>query len=193
MALQFAILTALTDRESSGFELAKRFDRVYGYFWSASHQQIYKELDRLHAAGLVAEVPQPERPGRGQPKHFAITPAGTAALREWIGEIDEPTQPRESLMVKVRASAEVGDIEGLRAVIDHHLTVHASSLGKYADIEKRDFPGADNGADALRHLVLKAGIAMERVWADWCREALDTLDALQARTTADVETHTTPH
>ncbi|MGX1808986.1 PadR family transcriptional regulator [Nocardia sp. NPDC055321] len=178
MALQFAILTALTDREAGGFELARRFDRVYGYFWSASHQQIYKELDRLHAAGLVTEVPQPERPGRGQPKQFAITPAGTDALREWIGEIDEPTHPRESLIVKVRAAAAVGDVEGLRAVINHHLTVHASTLGKYTDIEKRDFPDTSPATDPLRHLVLKAGIAMERTWADWCREALDTLDAL---------------
>ncbi|WP_431972663.1 PadR family transcriptional regulator [Nocardia sp. bgisy134] len=188
MALQFAILTALAERESSGFELAKRFDRLYGYFWSASHQQIYRELDRLHATGLVAEVPQPERPGRGQPKRFAITEAGTTALRDWTGEIDEPTHARESLIVKTRAAASVGDFDGLRAVIAHHLAVHGSDLVKHTEIETRDFSTVDTDADALRHLVLKAGIAMEQLWVDWCREALDTLDTIQARTATEPTT-----
>ncbi|MEU2253601.1 PadR family transcriptional regulator [Nocardia xishanensis] len=181
MALRFAILTALAERESSGFELAKRFDRLYGYFWSASHQQIYRELDRLQTTGLIAEAPQPERPERGQPKRFAITESGTTVLREWTGEIDEPTHPRESIIVKTRAAASVGDLDGLRAVIEHHLAVHAGDLINHTEIEARDFSSLDTDADALRHLVLKAGIAMEQLWVDWCREALDTLDTIQDR------------
>lgn len=179
MALRFAILTALSERPSSGFELARRFDRAFGYFWSASHQQIYRELDRLHSRGLVVETPAPDEPGRGQPKRFAITSDGTAALRAWVGEVDEPTPIRETVMVRLRAAAAVDDLDGAREVLVHHLDVHERGRANYREIEARHF-GPDRPAtdtDALQHLVLKGGLALERAWVDWCREALAELDA----------------
>lgn len=47
MSLPHAILTALLEKPSSGLELTRRFDRSIGYFWSATHQQIYRELGKL--------------------------------------------------------------------------------------------------------------------------------------------------
>ena len=182
MALRFAILTALTERASSGFELAKRFDRAFGYFWSASHQQIYRELERLHTNGFVAEAPQPAAPGRGQPKQFSITPAGTAALRTWVSKVDEPTPPREAIIVKMRAAAAVGDIAGIRAVVAHHLDVHERTYATYREIEARDFSEIEDDATALKDLVLKCGLRVERAWADWCLEAIEALDRMQERT-----------
>ena len=44
MSLRSAILTALMERPSSGKELTRRFDLSFGYFWHATHQQIYREL-----------------------------------------------------------------------------------------------------------------------------------------------------
>ncbi|HEY1967608.1 MAG TPA: helix-turn-helix transcriptional regulator [Pseudonocardia sp.] len=184
MALRFAILTALSERPSSGFELARRFDRAFGYFWSASHQQIYRELDRLHGGGLVVETPAPDESGRGQPKRFAITPGGTAALRAWVGEVDEPTPIRETVMVRLRAAAAVGDLDGARDVLAHHLDVHERSRATYRDIEARHFapdrPAERTDTDALQYLVLRGGLMLERAWVDWCREALDELDARRA-------------
>ncbi|WP_433684796.1 PadR family transcriptional regulator [Nocardia sp. CA-119907] len=179
MALQFAILTALTERESTGIELARRFDRAFGYFWSATHQQIYRELDRLRTGGLVAEVPQQEPPGRGQPKRFSITPAGTAALHSWMSETDEPTPLRDALIVRLRAAAAVGDFEGIRDAVANHLEVHERTYATYREIEERDFSAIGDNSDKVRHLVLKAGLGTERAWADWCREVIATLDAIQ--------------
>ena len=47
MALSHAIMTALLEDDLSGYELAKRFDTSLGFFWRASHQQIYQELRKL--------------------------------------------------------------------------------------------------------------------------------------------------
>ena len=57
MSLKFAILTSLIEREGSGIELARRFDKSIGFFWPATHQQIYRELDRLATADLISELP----------------------------------------------------------------------------------------------------------------------------------------
>ena len=53
MSLPHALLTALTEHPGSGSDLAGRFDRSIGYFWQATHQQIYRELARLEAAGWI--------------------------------------------------------------------------------------------------------------------------------------------
>jgi DNA-binding PadR family transcriptional regulator len=53
MSLRSAILTALIERPSSGKELTRRFDLSFGYFWHATHQQIYRELGQMSDAGLI--------------------------------------------------------------------------------------------------------------------------------------------
>ena len=63
MSLPHAILTALLEKPSSGLELTRRFDRSIGYFWSATHQQIYRELGRLEAEGHIRALPT-EQPAR---------------------------------------------------------------------------------------------------------------------------------
>ncbi|NEE29541.1 PadR family transcriptional regulator, partial [Streptomyces sp. SID7982] len=64
MALDHAILVSLLERPGSGYELARRFERSIGHFWTATHQQIYRVLGRMVADGLllVREVEQQGRP-----------------------------------------------------------------------------------------------------------------------------------
>ncbi|MCW2867763.1 MAG: PadR family transcriptional regulator, partial [Marmoricola sp.] len=53
MALEHALLVALSERPGTGIELARRFDRTIGFFWQATHQQIYRTLRRMEADGWV--------------------------------------------------------------------------------------------------------------------------------------------
>ena len=54
MALEHAILVALAERAGTGYELARRFDKSIGQFWTATHQQIYKVLARMESDGWLA-------------------------------------------------------------------------------------------------------------------------------------------
>ena len=47
MALSHAIMTALLEEDLTGYDLAKKFDTSLGFFWQASHQQIYQDLKKL--------------------------------------------------------------------------------------------------------------------------------------------------
>jgi DNA-binding PadR family transcriptional regulator len=82
MSLPHAILTALLEKPSSGLELTRRFDKSIGFFWSATHQQIYRELGRLEDGGLIEPLPQP--PSRGQRKEYRVLPGGRAELVRWV-------------------------------------------------------------------------------------------------------------
>ena len=64
MALEHAILVSLSEKPSTGYDLARRFDASIGYFWTATHQQIYRVLAAMEDSGWVtsALVPQSGRP-----------------------------------------------------------------------------------------------------------------------------------
>ncbi|MEV0643702.1 PadR family transcriptional regulator [Phytomonospora sp. NPDC050363] len=173
MSLPHAILTALLEKPSSGLELTRRFDKSIGYFWPATHQQIYRELGRLESAGLIAAVPQP--PSRGRRKEYEVLAAGTAELRDWVGESQDPRPIREPLMLRMRAAAVVGS-RGLREELARHLAVHRAQLAEYRSIEERDFPdGAGSEAERLQRLVLRAGTELESFWIAWLTGAIDEL------------------
>src|ERR1700746_3189621 len=106
MSLPHAILTALLEKPSSGLELARRFDKSIGYFWSATHQQIYRELGRLEQSGLIRALPS-EQPTRGQRKENEGLPAGRAELTDWVARSEDPRPIRDPLLLRLRAAAVV--------------------------------------------------------------------------------------
>ena len=78
MALPHAILVSLCEQAGSGYELARRFDRSIGYFWNATHQQIYRTLRVMETTGGYATtVAQHGRPDK---KVYTVP---MAAARSW--------------------------------------------------------------------------------------------------------------
>ncbi len=173
MSLAHALLTALAERPCSGSELAGRFDRSIGYFWQATHQQIYRELAALETAGWVESLDP--GPGRGRRRAYRLLPAGREELRRWVGEARDPRPIRDDLMVALRAEAVVGPT-GLADVLAERLGRHRAKLAHFRAIETKDFPTPPTAREQrLRHLVLKAGIAYEAEWVATCEEALAIL------------------
>ncbi|MEU1196625.1 PadR family transcriptional regulator [Streptomyces sp. NPDC005813] len=175
MSLPHAILTALLEKPSSGLELTRRFDKSIGYFWSATHQQIYRELGRLEAEGYIRALPS-EQPARGQKKSYEVLPAGRAELARWTAASQDPKPLRDTLLLRLRAAAVVGT-EGVEADLRRHLELHRGQLAEYEEIQQRDFPpGKDATQDRLRHLVLRAGIDLETFWTQWLAHALEEFE-----------------
>ncbi|MFG3496606.1 PadR family transcriptional regulator [Streptomyces sp. NPDC047886] len=171
MSLPHAILTALLEKPSSGLELTRRFDRSIGYFWSATHQQIYRELGKLEQAGHIRALPS-EAPARGQKKEYEVLPAGRAELADWTRRAEDPKPIRSALLLRLRAAAVVGTA-GMADELSRHLALHRAQLDEYLGMEQRQFPPErDSEADRLRHLVLRGGIELERFWVEWLTEAL---------------------
>ncbi len=174
MSLPHALLTSLAERPGAGSELAARFDKSIGFFWQATHQQIYRELARLEEAGFVESLP--EESTRGRKRAYRILPSGRRELKRWIVQHDEPAALRDELMVRLRAEAAVGPT-GLDKLIERRLAVHQDKLALYRRIEARDFQEhapKDREAE-LHYLVLKAGIRFETHWIEFLAEALEVL------------------
>lgn len=173
MSLPHALITALIEHPCSGSELASRFDRSIGYFWHATHQQIYRELGRLEKAGWIASLPQEK--GRGRKRAYRVLPAGRKELKRWASEQQDPKPMREELMVRIRAEAAMGSTN-IRREIERRIDLHRAKLGHYEMLEARDFPAQHSSRENdLRHLILTAGIMLETSWIEFCELTLKTL------------------
>ncbi|MFF0065271.1 PadR family transcriptional regulator [Streptomyces sp. NPDC005279] len=173
MSLPHAILTALLEKPSSGLELTRRFDKSIGYFWSATHQQIYRELGKLEQAGHIRALPSAQ-PTRGQKKEYEVLPAGREELTAWVARSEDPKPVRDPLLLRLRAAGVVGS-EGLEEELERHLAMHRRQLAEYSEIEARDFPPQRQSSeqDRLRHMVLRGGIELETFWTKWLTDALE--------------------
>ena len=181
VALPHAILVALCEQSGSGYELARRFDRSIGYFWAATHQQIYRTLRAMESDGWVHVTPVRQQ-GRPDKKVYTVSDAGRGELARWI---DEPLTGRGStvadnrtrdLAVKVRG-AEHGDVDALRAQVASLRAERADLLDIYRGYEKRQFPdpGVLRGATLHQYLVLRGGIRAEESAIDWLDEVATAL------------------
>ena len=100
MALAHAIMTALIDNDLSGYELARDFETSLGFFWHASHQQIYQELHKLAEKSLLnrREVHQSGKPNKIV---YGLTKAGRDALAEWVLGATRTQAAKDELVIKL--------------------------------------------------------------------------------------------
>jgi DNA-binding PadR family transcriptional regulator len=184
VALPHAILVSLCEQASSGYELARRFDKSIGYFWAATHQQIYRTLRTMETDGWVRVqvVTQQHRPDK---KVYDATDAGRAELANWI---TEPLAGRGSavtdgrtreLAVKIRGAAYGSDatVAALRAQVVTLRAERAELLDTYRGFEQLQFPDPATlrGPALHQYLVLRGGIRAEAGSVDWLDEVLDAL------------------
>ncbi|MEU7906972.1 PadR family transcriptional regulator [Actinoplanes sp. NPDC049118] len=184
MSLRHAVLAALLEGEASGYELAKRFDVSVAEFWSATPQQLYRDLDRLEADGLVNArvVEQRRRPNK---RVFSLTNAGLAELHAFTAEPARPPAIRDELMVKVQA-ADVGDAEALRGTVAARLARSREKLARYDRMRDKLLDGRAED-DYLRendrigpYLTLMAGRRYEQANIDWSESTLKALEHRRA-------------
>lgn len=181
MALRNAVMAALLEGEASGYDLAKGFEASVANFWMATPQQLYRELERMEAEGLVsARVVQQER--RPNKRLFSLTGTGLEVLRAYVAEVPaKPTAIRDELMVKVQC-VDVGDADAVRAAIVERVERSTAKLARYERMRERMLAGRSEDeyfAEAERigpYLTLLGGMAFERANLKWGETALKRLD-----------------
>ncbi|MEH1837755.1 MAG: PadR family transcriptional regulator [Nostoc sp.] len=97
-----------------------------GFFWSASHQQIYRELAKLEDQGLIGSesILQARRPDK---RLYSVTDLGEQHLKEWIAQSCEPTPIKDDLLVKIFAGRIVSN-QTILAELAHHQKAHQKKI-----------------------------------------------------------------
>lgn len=175
MAIAHAILVSLVDCPASGYDLAKKFEASVGFFWKATHQQIYRELTKLEEQGWISAqvISQENRPDK---KLYSVTELGKQQLIEWMVHKSEPAAIKDDLLVKIFAGYLVPE-QTILEELEHHRKLHEEKLRIYQDIEQQYFqsPQALPQEDKFHYLTLRKGIGYEQDWIAWCNEAIELL------------------
>ncbi|ETB09230.1 PadR family transcriptional regulator [Mycobacterium avium subsp. paratuberculosis 08-8281] len=189
VSLRDAVLAALLEGESSGYDLAKDFDASVANFWPATPQQLYRELDRLAGQGLIRArvVHQQRRPNK---RMFSLTAAGRAAFRRFTATAPRPSVIRDELLIKVQA-ADAGDMRAVRDAIRERRDWATAKLARYQRLRARLLDGRseeDYLARAERigpYLTLIRGISFEEDNIRWAEHALAVIARRLPTTDAD--------
>lgn len=182
MALEHALLVSLTERPAAGVDLTHRFDQSIGFFWSATHQQIYRVLARMESDRWVRSRAEAQQ-GRPDKKVYEVAPAGRRELARWIAAPAPLDQFRSEVAVKLRA-ASYGDRRAVLSQVAEHRADHRARLAHYEHLaEAYADPEALADHDLDVYLVLRGGIRLEQFWVDWLTEYLDAHHAVPAAAT----------
>lgn len=180
MSLRDAVLAALLEGESSGYDLAKDFDASVANFWPATPQQLYRELDRLAEQGLIqARIVQQER--RPNKRMFSLTEAGRDAIRQFTAKVPKPSVIRDELLVKVQAS-DAGNLEAVRGFIRERLEWSLAKVQRYERLRARMLDGRSEDEYLVEservgpYLTLMRGISFEEENIRWAERALSIVE-----------------
>src|SRR5919198_5122614 len=120
--LGFALLALLACRPRTGYELRQAMRDPVGFYWTASHSQIYPELAKLEAARLVRHRVI-DGPGPLDTKRYSCTAPGRRLLADWAVQPPEPGPERDELMLKVYALWTAPRADA-RRLIEHERGMH---------------------------------------------------------------------
>jgi DNA-binding PadR family transcriptional regulator len=177
--LGFALLGLLARQPRTGYELTQALRRPIGYFWTASHSQVYPELARLEAARYINHTVI-GGPGPRDTKRYAITAAGRRALAEWAGTPAAPAPDRDEFLLKVYSLWLVEPARA-RTLIVEQLARHEAQLAHYEQLERdmRDEFGTTlsdpTTSQFSSYATLRRGLSFERHARDWCAWLADQL------------------
>jgi PadR family transcriptional regulator, regulatory protein AphA len=181
MALQYAILSLLSQDEGSGYDLLKAFEHSVANFWSASHPQIYKELAALERRGMVTHrrVVQQGRPNK---KIFRITAEGRAELLRWLRK-RHGIEGHNSITTLKAFTLHLLEPEEALAKLEEFREDARAELKHYQGIEKDLAPKAKNGDPVMlaSYLSLLFGLNYARGYLRWSEQAAELLRERMAR------------
>jgi len=162
----YVILGMLGWRPMSGYEIKALVDKSTRFFWAASYGQIYPELRRLSAAGLIEGEASPQ--GGRRRNVYRLTPAGRSELQDWLGVDAEAFELRDEGLLKLFFAGAVGDEAAIQA-LDAKRREHERVLAHLEAIE------AKGDAGGFAAVVLRYGIECNRWQAGWCERAIREL------------------
>jgi PadR family transcriptional regulator, regulatory protein AphA len=141
--------------EASPYDVKVQAARTVAAFWSMPHAQVYAQCDRLVDAGLLSEVRQDG--GRNR-RVMSLTPAGRAALREWLADpAFVPVEARERGILKLWFGAQPDVLAPVQ------LAEHRRTQADYEQLAERVGDLLTRG----QREALEFGIRYERMMVDF--------------------------
>ncbi|MEW1637353.1 PadR family transcriptional regulator [Streptomyces sp. NPDC093801] len=169
MSLRHALLGLLAERPASGYDLLKRFETSLANVWPATQSQMYGELSKLAAAGLITVSAEGPR-GR---KEYTLTDEGMAELRHWLTETRPQRTPRSDTLLRVFF---------LGVLPREQASAYLTGLMDHSDEEyealralERSIDWGEDQLSVYGRIALEYGLRLNEMQREWARWAADRL------------------
>jgi PadR family transcriptional regulator, regulatory protein AphA len=161
-------LIGLLAREGplTGYELTKAFDRSVNFVWHAVQGQIYPELSRLAAAGLIRQTSTGPRGA----KRFEATEEGIAELRRWITDVEPARGVRNETLLRVFFAYLVDPAEA-EAFLRREADEYRRRLAILEEFAAEPPPATPS--ERASRLTVDAGVRSLKAAIEWAEAAID--------------------
>ena len=161
-------LIGLLAREGplTGYELTKAFDRSVNFVWHAVQGQIYPELSRLAADGLIRQTSTGPRGAT----RFEATEEGIAELRRWITTVEPARGVRNETLLRVFFAylADPAEVEAFLRREADHCRRRLAILEQFADD-----PPPQTRSERASALTVDSGIRALKAAIEWAEAAIE--------------------
>ena len=178
MSLRHALLGLLAEEPASGYDLTKKFERLLQrYAWHAQHSQIYPELTKLAADGLVEVVAEGPR-GR---RTYAITDRGRDDLRRWMLNPPETFTVRNELVLRLFLLYTL-EPDQAKAMLRGVADANDKELQALTDrVREFDANAGPEAPPSMQRMIAEFGLRSFRTLSDWARWAHDRIEDTAAK------------
>ncbi|GAA1531523.1 helix-turn-helix transcriptional regulator [Actinomadura kijaniata] len=172
MSLRHAVLGLIAELDgASGYDLLKLFEISLNSVWPATQSQLYGELGKLTAEGLIEVVAKGAR-GR---KEYGITETGRKELEHWIAEVEPKVPRRDDALLRVFLLGQV-DRERALSFLDRQRERVEEMVAELAGLEEA-VPWDDDNLSFYGRLVMEWGkqsLRARRDWYEWARNEIES-------------------
>jgi DNA-binding PadR family transcriptional regulator len=157
-------------RPLSGYDIKQWIDTSVRFFFAASFGQIYPELKKLEAAGLIEGVPNATG-GRARTE-YTIKDAGHAELREWLMQSENRLEMRDEAILRIFFA---GDLTKKERIVKLE-ELKAERLASFETLQAVHAMTRDVITE-MPDLVLDYGLGLHQYVIDWCDRAIKAVES----------------
>jgi DNA-binding PadR family transcriptional regulator len=176
----------------TGYELIRYFDDTVGLMWSASDSQLYPELRRMEADGLIRAETVP-RGERAEKRRYSITPRGRSELRAWISRPIPHPPERNAHRLQI-AYAEFTDLVTARRLLTEHLDYYQWKRSQWSKLLEtirhgthplmrarlsKSPPEVRHRITGFKELAIEGQVAHAETEIAWARRGLELITELE--------------
>ncbi len=157
----YVVLGMLAKGSRSGYDIKQLADISTRHFWAVSYGQIYPELKRLAAAGLVKS--EDASRGTRQRTVYNLTAKGRQVFSAWVAD---PTVKKLELRDEMLLKLFFADAMPRKDTV-RHLEAMSRRHRETAAALRAHEPMAANQPHRMKYEVMRFGIGLHEWSADW--------------------------
>ena len=188
-----AILGLVSIAPMSGYEVGQNIRKSVGHIWSESYGQIYPNLKKLAADGLLSSKLEKQK---GKPDRwiYSLTAKGRKRLVEWLIVPPQPEIPRNEMLLKLFFGKLVSP-SILIGYIEQMATEHRALLETFTQYEQKDIRDlGDFPESQFWRMTARFGQLEMEAHLRWAEETLNILRKMeQKQNKAAAAREGTPH